>query len=206
MKDKQFKKLFKEEFNKQYNINLTTKDVFQPNDFKTKRFNINNYWKYSSICSTCLLIISLVFIGYLLKFQIDLGYGASTFQTIYFTEDNNILTNEELDEIAVICDGGFKNKEAQYLVIDKDVTMYVYNGKMYVDVNGKLESQYVYIYVFDFQNNNRNIILNVGDSEYVVNKDNRYGILSSIDEDEKQEIIFTLTYYGDSDKYLYKGE
>ena len=49
-----------EKFNKQYNINLTTKDVFQPNDFKTKRFNINNYWKYSSICSTCLLIISLV--------------------------------------------------------------------------------------------------------------------------------------------------
>ena len=84
--------------------------------------------------------------------------------------------------------------------------MYVFKGKMYVDVNGKFEPYCVYLYVFDFQSSNRNIILNVGTTEYVVNKDNRHGILSSIDEDEKQEIIFTLTYYGDSDKYLYKGE
>ena len=66
MKDRKFEKLFKEEFNKQYNINLTTKDVFQPDDFKTKRFNINNYWKYSSICSTSLLIVCLIIIGCLL--------------------------------------------------------------------------------------------------------------------------------------------
>ena len=206
MKDRKFEKLFKEEFNKQYNINLTTKDVFQPDDFKTKRFNINNYWKYSSICSTSLLIVCLIIIGCLLiQLNPKSNFNNHKFQTIYFTENNNVLTEDELDETILICDGGFFKDTAKYLVIDKDVIMYVFKGKMYVDVNGKFEPYCVYLYVFDFQSSNRNIILNVGTSEYVVNKDNRYGILSSIDEDEKQEIIFTLTYYGDSDKYLYKG-
>ena len=40
MKDRKFEKLFKEEFNKQYNINLTTKDVFQPDDFKSFCFKV----------------------------------------------------------------------------------------------------------------------------------------------------------------------
>ena len=205
MKNRKFEKFFNEEFNKKYNINLKTKDLFQETDFNPKSI-INNYWKYSSICSTCLLIISLVFIGYLLTFKLDLGYGESKFQNVNFTEENNILTEEEIIYFRELCDNGFYKDTAKYLELDNDITMYVYKGKIYVDVNGKLKTNYIYFYFFTFNNSNRNIILNVDDNEYVVNKDNRYGILDIIDETKKQEIIFSLSYYGDSDKYLYKGE
>ena len=42
-----------------------------------------------------------------------------------------------------------------------------------------------------------------GEKEIVVNKDNRYGILGTIEETKKQEIHFTLSYYGNSSNYLY---
>ena len=205
MKDREFKKLFKEEYQKTYNHNLTLNDIFQNGELKPKkRFDINKYWKYSSICSTCLLIICLVIIG-MMVFKENNLY-AHTFQTITFTENNNILTEEEFYEFNLICDGGFKKKSAQYLKIDEEVTLYVYKGIIYKVINNKLEQMYSYFYVIDFNDSNRNILINVDNQEIVVNQDNRYGILDSINVNEKQEILFTLTYYGQSRKCLYNGE
>ncbi len=209
MKTKEFKKQFKDEYQIAYNHNLTLNDIFQNNELKPKkRFNVNNYWKYSSICSTCLLILSLVFIGIIF---INGGkpineLSVHNFKTINFTENNNILTEEELHEFNIICDGGFKKKSAKYLKIDNEITMYVYVGLKSITNSSELEYQNIYLYVFDFNNSNRNMIINVNDQEMVVNKDNRSGILDSLDGSKKQEILFNLTYYGESNKYLYKAE
>lgn len=204
MRDKKFDKLFKEEFNNKYQHNLTI-DLYKDELKPTKRFNINQYWKYSSICSTCLLIISLVFIGILLmKLNPDNNSINFGFKTITFTEDNNILTEEELKNSIQFCDGGFKKKQAKYLNIDESLTMYVYKGIRNAVKDEKLERMSVYFYVFDFKDSSQNVILNVGEKEIVVNKDNRYGILGTIEENKVQEIHFTLSYYGNSSNYLYK--
>jgi hypothetical protein len=50
------------------------------------------------------------------------------------------------------------------------------------------------------------MIIDVNNQEIVVNKDNRSGILNSLESNEKQEILFALTYSGESNKYLYKAE
>lgn len=204
MRDKKFDKLFKEEFNNKYQHNLTI-DLYKDELKPTKRFNINQYWKYSSICSTCLLIISLVFIGVLLmRINPDNNPINFEFKTITFTEDNNILTEEEKQYAGNICDGGFKKKQAKYLNIDESLTMYVYKGLKSDVINENVEYINVYFYVFDFKDSSQNIILNVGEKEIVVNKDNRYGILGTIEENKVQEIHFTLSYYGNSNNYLYK--
>lgn len=204
MRDKKFDKLFKEEFNNKYQHSLTI-DLYKDELKPTKRFNINQYWKYSSICSTCLLIISLVFIGILLmKLNPDNNPINFEFKTITFTEDNNILIEEELKNSIQLCDGGFYKDTAKYLNIDESLTMYVYKGIRNKIVNDVIEFENVYFYVFDFKDSSQNIILNVGEKEIVVNKDNRYGILGTIEETKKQEIYFTLSYYGNSNNYLYK--
>lgn len=204
MRDKKFDKLFKEEFNNKYQHNLTI-DLYKDELKPTKRFNINQYWKYSSICSTCLLIISLVFIGILLmKLNPNNNHINFEFKTITFTEDNNILTNEEIDGMSITADGGFKKKQAKYLNIDESLTMYVYEGMKIKELDTGVNIENVYFYVFDFKDSSQNIILNVGEKEIVVNKDNRYGILGTIEENKVQEIHFTLSYYGNSSNYLYK--
>lgn len=204
MRDKKFDKLFKEEFNNKYQHNLTI-DLYKDELKPTKRFNINQYWKYSSICSTCLLIISLVFIGILLmKLNPDNNSINFEFKTITFTEDNNILTNEEIDGMSITADGGFYKDNAKYLNIDESLTMYVYKGTKIKSIDSGVKSVYVYFYVFDFKESSQNIILNVGEKEIVVNKDNRYGILGMLEKDLDQEIYFTLSYYGNSNNYLYK--
>lgn len=209
MRTKEFKKQFKDEYQIAYNHNLTLKDIFQNNELKPKkRFNINNYWKYSSICSTCLLIISLVFIGIIFINGVNPinELGEHNFEIINFTEDNNILTEEEIYEFKTVCDGGFYKDTAKYLKIDDEITMYVYVGLKSISNGNGLEYQNIYFYVFDFTNSNRNMIIDVNDQEIVVNKDNRSGILNSLESNEKQEILFTLTYSGESNKYLYKAE
>lgn len=204
MRDRKFEKLFKEEFNNKYQHNLSI-DVYKDELKPTKRLNINQYWKYSSICSTCLLIISLVFIGVLLmKLNPSNTLYDDTFKTITFTEDNNILTEEEKQYSRKICDGGFYLRNAKYLNIDESLTMYVYRGIKIKTTDNDVKSENIYFYVFDFQDSKQNIILTVEDKEIVINKDNRYGILDTIDEDLVQEIYFTLSYYGNSNNYLYK--
>ena len=82
--------------------------------------------------------------------------------------------------------------------------MYVYKGMKIKKLDTSVNIENVYFYVFDFKESSQNIILNVGEKEIVVNKDNRYGILGTIEETKKQEIYFNLSYYGNSNNYLYK--
>lgn len=204
MRDRKFEKLFKEEFNNKYQHNLSI-DLYKDELKPTKRLNIYQYWKYSSICSTCLLIISLVFIGVLLmKLNPSNNIRDREFKTITFTEDNNILTEEEKQYSRKICDGGFHVDNAKYLNIDESLTMYVYRGIKSEVIDDKIEYENIYFYVFDFQDSKQNIILTVENKEIVINKDNRYGILDTIEDNLVQEINFTLSYYGNSNNYLYK--
>jgi hypothetical protein len=126
------------------------------------------------------------------------------FKNINFTEDNNIITKEEKQYAIQLCDGGFYTREAKYLNIDESLTMYVYRGIKIKTTYNNVDSENIYFYVFDFQDSKQNIILTVEDKEIVINKDNRYGILDTIEDNLVQEINFTLSYYGNSNNYLYK--
>ena len=85
-----------------------------------------------------------------------------------------------------------------------DSTVWTKGGYASLYGESKIEYENIYFYVFDFQDSKQNIILTVEDKEIVINKDNRYGILGTIEDNLVQEIYFTLSYYGNSNNYLYK--
>ena len=82
----------------------------------------------------------------------------------------------------------------------------MYKGYSYQKEDGNVNYQTIYIYLFDFKDNKRNVILNVNNQEIVVNADSRYGILTSINENEKQKIEFSLSYNSNCYNVVYDGE
>lgn len=210
MRNKEFKKMFKKEFQEKYPNTLHTTDIFEEGQLKKKTFTYKNYcfWKYSSITSICLLLICFVFIGLLSNkvYSNNQKFDNIEFQNIVFEENNNVLTNKEYEDLRNICDGGVYRKSAKYFTIDDSLTLYVYKGVKNVVVNNLVIFENVYIYLFDFKDNKRNVILNVNNQEIVVNADSRYGILTSINENEKQEIEFSLSYNSNCYNVVYDGE
>lgn len=213
MRNRKFDQMFKEEFNKANANPLTLDDIFEKGTLKRKTCNYK-FWKYTSINLACLLVVCLVAISVLLVDNINTkknqnlnndSFEKHTFQDITFTEENNILTASEKEYAKSICDVEFDMLISKYLKINNDITMYVYSGDRREYVDDNLIYINVYFYVFDFQNHNQNIIMNIDENEIVVNKDNRFGILDNIKESEKQEIAFTLTYYENSQKIVYKN-
>ncbi|MBQ8293569.1 MAG: hypothetical protein IJX78_07220 [Bacilli bacterium] len=204
---KSVQKLFKKEFPK---LDISVNDIFTDGMLKPKkRFDMNLYWKYSSICTTVLLIISLVFIGVIMS---DQSIENNEYQFINdipvnFTEDNNVLSNEEIDELRKYCEYGFKYESAYLVEVDENVDLYIFEGKTYkLDGEGGHINQTVYIYVFDYQEEDFNIIIRNNEFEAVVNKNNRYGILGIIDENEPTSIKFSLSYLDKVTKYLFEKE
>ena len=210
MRNKEFKQMFKKEFQEKYPNKLHTSDIFEEGQLKKKIFTYKNYcfWKYSSITSICLLLICFVFIGLLSNevYSNNQKYDNIEFQNIVFEENRNILTEEEHNNLKNICDGGFDELRARYFTIDESLTLYVYKGYSYQKEDGNVNYQTIYIYLFDFKDNKRNVILNVNNQEIVVNADSRYGILTSINENEKQKIEFSLSYNSNCYNVVYDGE
>lgn len=211
MKNKEFNKFFTEEFNKQNSNPLTINDIFEENSFKhkTKFWETNKFWKLCTINLSCLLVICLVTIGILLnnninilKNQNDL-FNNSEFNDITFTDDNNVMTEEERLQAINICDFGFKSYLAKYVEINEQITMYIYSGIKWGHGSDYLKYQNIYFYVFTFKEDNKNIIITINNQEIVVNQNNRFGILTSIDKTANQEFHFTLTYNEQSQKYRY---
>lgn len=210
MRNKEFKQMFKKEFQEKYPNKLHTSDIFEEGQLKKKTFTYKNYcfWKYSSITSICLLLICFVFIGLLSNeaYSNNQKFDNVYLEEIMFDQGVDIITEEEYDDLKTICDGGIHSRRAKYFTIDDSLTLYVYKGVKNVVVNDKVIFENVYIYLFDFKDNNRNVILNVNNQEIVVNADSRYGILTSINENERQEIEFSLSYNSNCYNVVYDGE
>ena len=113
-KNKRFDEIFKNEFNKVYNSDITAKDIFEPGSLKPTKKKI--YWKYSMIMISLVVIIISVFIG-IKSYNIS-NYGDAIFEKVYFNETNNILTSEEVLDIKSYCDYGFLVDQARYTKLD----------------------------------------------------------------------------------------
>lgn len=193
-RNKHFDKLFKQEFDKTYNINITTKDIFEENQLKrTNQISNKPYYKLTTIGLSLIFIILSVLIG--IKYiHFNNNYNDFVFETVYFDETNNILNSEEIKEIKKYCDYGFLKNEARYSKIADDITLYVYEGRKSYINNKVMETQIIFIYVFDFDNEDCDIVINIDNQELVANKEARYGILKVFEKTEDKKMKFTLSY------------
>lgn len=203
---KKFDQLLKKEFSKTYGCDITTKDLVGAEFVKReKKFNINLYWKYSSICTSLLLVISLVCLS-MIPFKDDSNvekFVDSSFEMVY----DKGLSEEKVKSIRKICDFMFDNEVAFEKEVDEGITMYIYIGAGFksFETNNK-EIQMVYLYAFTFEDNNRNVIINVDGTEIVVNSENDFGVLGCYDKPvvgSTLEVEFSLTYLNNTKYYLF---
>ena len=189
-KNKRFDEIFKNEFNKVYNSDITAKDIFEPGSLKpTKK---KTYWKYSTIMLSLAVIIISVFIG-INHLKINY-YVEIDFEKVYFNENNNILTEEEILDIKSYCDYGFLVDQARYTKLDNNLSFYVYEGqKYYIDGNNHV-IQNVYIYVFDIKDEDLNIVINIDGKDINASKEHRYGVLKVFEETDNQILEFSISY------------
>ncbi len=104
---KKFDSLLKQEFQRKYNYDLHASDIEGLDLIKKKKFDINLYWKWSSICSTCLVVVLLAFFL--------IGYNTGLLSTLYhFKLNNNGLENPEY--VLTLDERMFIMKECNYNV------------------------------------------------------------------------------------------
>lgn len=189
-KNKRFDEIFKNEFNKVYNSDITAKDIFEPGSLKPTKKKI--YWKYSMIMISLVVIIISVFIG-IKSYNIS-NYGDAIFEKVYFNETNNILTSEEVLDIKSYCDYGFLVDQARYTKLDNNLSLYIYEGKSSYEANEKMRTKDVYIYVFDIKDEDLNIVINIDEKDINASKEHRYGVLKVFEETDNQILEFSISY------------
>lgn len=188
-KNKRFDEIFKNEFNKVYNSDITAKDIFEPGSLKPSKKK--TYWKYSTIMISLVVIIISVFIGIN---HFDNRYKEFTFEKVYFNETNNILTEGEINNLLEVCNYGLYRNKARYTKLDNNLSLYVYEGqKYYIDGNNHIV-QNVYIYVFDIKDEDLNIVINIDEKDINASKEHRYGVLKVFEETDNQILEFSISY------------
>lgn len=190
--NKHFDQTLKKEFDKTYKADIRVQDIFEPDQLKpTKQLKTTSYYKWASVTLSLAFIVVSVFIGISC---FNNNYKDIKFETIYFNENNNILSLEEVNDIKSYCDYGFFKDKARYTEITDDITLYIYEGRKNYVKDSLMKIQNVYFYVFDFACEDCNIVINIDNQEKVANKEARYGILKVLEETDEQNIAFTLSY------------
>ncbi len=192
--NKHFDQTLKKEFDKTYKADISVQDIFEPDQLKpSKKLKTTSYYKWASITLSLVFIMVSVFIG-IQYVHFNNNHNDFVFGTIYFNENNNILSSEEVNDIKNYCDYDFFKDKARYTEITDDITLYIYDGRKSYVKDSLMEIQNVYFYVFDFACEDCDVVIRIDNQEKVANKETRYGILKVLEETDEQNIAFTLSY------------
>ena len=182
MKDKQFKKFFKEEYLKENNCKVTLNDILP--ESHTNNLNDKLYKKYKNqkrmtkIFSFSSLITVVVMVVLVLGLSIKMNDYKNKLD--YYPQ----VSEEALEFMRDNCDN---KKDLKFICLEKIYDKYeilIYNGYKY---NGKLRYK-IYFYVIN--NFNENILISFN-GDYVDDIYN-YGCLGMVEIDSNQEQIIKI--------------
>lgn len=202
---KNFEEMFKQEFNKTYNVDIQVTDFVPQNQLKTKK-QVSISWKYATVFTICLLAISTCILGIGTFKTNDDTFLSSDFKYINIKDDSKILKDEDFDQIFEICTGTFYRNSAYYIDITSDISLYVYKGTsrdLFVDSaeGSKVEHNNIYFYVFVFENENDTFELLIENKVFKISSENNFGLLGAVNQNSDITIDFDIVYNSHAKRY-----
>ena len=203
---KNFEEMFKQEFNKTYNVDIQVTDFVPQNQLKTKK-QVSISLKYATVFTICLLAISTCILGIgTFKKNDDDTFLSSDFKYINIKDDSKILKEENLQQIVDMCTGTFYRNNAYYIDITSDISLYVYKGTsrdFFVDSSAetKVEHNNIYFYVFVFENENDTFELLIENKVFKISSENNFGLLGSVKQNSDITIDFDIVYNSHAKRY-----
>lgn len=202
---KKFEDIFKQEFNKTYDLDIKVNDFIPQDKLKSKK-QVSISWKYATVFTIFLLAFSTCILGIGLFKTNNSVFIDNTFEYISVEDDSNILRDKDINQIMEVCTGTFYRNNAYYVDITKDISLYVYKGTskdFFVDssVSNELLYKNIYFYVFVFENEEDSFELLIDDKVIKINSDNNFGLLGSINQNNEISIDFDIVYNNQAKEY-----
>ena len=202
-----FEDIFKQEFNKTYDLDIKVNDFIPQDKLKSKK-QVSISWKYATVFTIFLLTISTCILGIGMFKTNNTLFIDNTFKYINIEDDSNILKEENLHQIFKICTGEFYRENAYYIDITSDISLYVYKGtskNFFVDSSAETQVEHKnnYFYVFIFENETDVFELLIDDKVYKISRDNNFGLLGSLNVNTEVNIDFDIVYNSHAKKYKF---
>lgn len=206
-KKKNFEDIFKQEFNKTYDLDIKVNDFIPQDKLKSKK-QVSISWKYATVFTIFLLTISTCILGIGMFINKDRTFLSSDFEYINIEDESKILKEENILQMMRMCNGVLHRKNAYYIDITSDISLYVYKGTakdLFVDSSSgsKIEHQNIYFYVFILENETDVFELLIDDKVYKISKDNNFGLLGSINGNTEVNIDFDIVYNSHAKTYKF---
>lgn len=206
-KKQNFKKVFIHEFKNTYNSNIKVTDFIPQEELSTTK-KVSISWKYATVFTIFLLIISVGLLGVGVFNTNDDEFIDEKFEKGSFEEYKDNLSEEALTTIYSICDSGIDGNTVYYVDITEDITLYIYKGINEGDfVNNGIEEETIYekhfFYVFEIKDETKNVDLLINGIVIDIDKDNNFGLLGSMKEETKTNIKFDIVYKNKVKEYVF---
>ena len=204
---KNFEEMFKQEFNKTYDLDIKVNDFIPQDKLKSKK-QVSISWKYATVFTIFLLTISTCILGIGMFINKDRTFLSSDFEYINIEDDSNILEDEDILEMMRMCNGTFYRNNAYYIDITSDISLYVYKGTakdLFVDSSdgSKIERQNIYFYVFILENETDVFELLIDDKVYKISSENNFGLLGAVNQNSDITIDFDIVYNSHAKTYKF---
>lgn len=204
---KNFEEMFKQEFNKTYDLDIKVNDFIPQDKLKSKK-QVSISWKYATVFTIFLLTISTCILGIGMFKTNNTLFIDNTFKYINIEDESKILKEENLKLIVKLCTGEFYRKNAYYIDITSDISLYVYKGtskNFFVDSSNETQVEHnnIYFYVFIFENEADVFELLIDDKVYKISRDNNFGLLGSINSNTEVNIDFDIVYNSHAKTYKF---
>ena len=204
-KKQNFKSIFVNEFKNTYNSNIKVTD-FIPQDELTTTKKVSISWKYATVFTMLLLMISIGLIGFKMYNAYKDEFLEILFVDVNVKEIEKVLSQEDLNEILKQYESDLKKCSVYYTDITKDISLYIYKGYVldkFVDsaVDSEAKYEYVYFYAFDIKNDDLNIVID--DIVFKIDEGNNWGFLYSVKETDQISIKFNIIYKNKVKEYVF---
>jgi hypothetical protein len=202
-----FEDIFKQEFNKTYDLDIKVNDFIPQDKLKSKK-QVSISWKYATVFTIFLLTISTCILGIGMFKTNNTLFIDNTFKYINIEDESKILKDEDILQMVRMCNGILYRENAYYIDITSDISLYVYKGTvkdLFVDSSdgSKIEYKNIYFYVFIFENEADVFELLIDDKVYKISKDNNLGLLGSLNVNTEVNIDFDIVYNSHAKTYKF---
>lgn len=202
-----FEELFKKEFKKTNQVDINIHDFLPKEELKQKK-QVSISWKYATLLTVFLLAISSIMLSIGISKYNELGFVYSEFKYIQIEDDSEILKEEDVNQMFSLCTGDFERKNAYYISITKDISLYVYKGSVkeqFVNSGQDLEVFYqnIYFYAFKFKDDRQKFDLLIDGYVFNIDSENNFGILGYVTTGEEVNIEFDIVYRNKVKNYIF---
>lgn len=194
MKKTKKHKQFIKEIKQHSKCTITPEDIYKNTDFfDNKQQTTKPTYKLAFMVSVIIVFISLSLTTYLLVQNYKLKNKEPEVvyieEILHIIDDTQGMPDEEKTHLYKNLSHFYNNAVVSY-VHDTDILFYLYYG---YNINTDESKTYYYYYAFSaFKYDYDSLILNINNTTLTITNDNRYGLLTTINEKETSD--FTISF------------